>query len=86
MAPELVQHQYYNNNADIWSLGVLLYEMLHGHPPFKGRTVRNTINKIIENHLEYLSAVKPDAREVIDVILNLDLGERPTVCQILDSD
>ncbi len=37
MAPEIVQRQKYDAKADVWSLGVLLYEMLHGHEPFRVR-------------------------------------------------
>jgi serine/threonine protein kinase len=85
MAPELVKHEYYNDNADLWSLGILLYEMLHGFPPFKGRVQRDTISKILGNRLRFARNIKEDARDVIEVILNLDSDERPTVCQILDS-
>jgi len=85
MAPELIKHEYYNDNADMWSLGILLYEMLHGFPPFKGRVQRDTISKILGNHLRFARNIKEDARVVMEVILNLNSDERPTVCQILDS-
>ena len=34
MAPEIINEQPYNCSIDIWSLGVLLYELLHGYSPF----------------------------------------------------
>eukprot|EP01129_Flabellula_baltica_P002041 TRINITY_DN11901_c0_g1_i1.p1 TRINITY_DN11901_c0_g1~~TRINITY_DN11901_c0_g1_i1.p1 ORF type:complete len:372 (+),score=64.18 TRINITY_DN11901_c0_g1_i1:116-1117(+) len=34
MAPELIQHEEYSFSVDIWSIGVLLIEMLTGHPPY----------------------------------------------------
>ena len=34
MAPEIVNELPYNSSIDIWSLGVLLYELLHGYSPF----------------------------------------------------
>lgn len=38
MAPELVNKQeYFGKPVDIWALGVLLYVLVSGHFPFKGR-------------------------------------------------
>ncbi|TYJ08275.1 hypothetical protein E1A91_A11G063400v1 [Gossypium mustelinum] len=38
MAPEVLQFQSYNEKVDMWSLGAILFELLNGHPPFRGRT------------------------------------------------
>ena len=34
MAPELVTEMPYNHTTDLWSLGVILYELYVGQPPF----------------------------------------------------
>jgi serine/threonine protein kinase len=44
MAPEILNGQIYSNKADIWSIGVVLYEMLYGYCPFES----NSIPKLIE--------------------------------------
>jgi len=38
MAPEMLFKAEYDYRVDVWALGVLLYEMLHGCAPFKGKT------------------------------------------------
>jgi len=49
MAPELVNEDPYGQSIDVWSLGILLYELLHGYSPFRAK---NTSNKFNDN--EYI--------------------------------
>ena len=46
MSPEVVNLTYYNENIDIWSLGILLYEMIHGYTPFDAKTSNEIIKRI----------------------------------------
>lgn len=39
MPPEIVNEKYHTEKVDIWSLGILLYEMIHGKAPFKASTL-----------------------------------------------
>lgn len=39
MAPEMIFDRSYGHEIDIWALGILLYELLHGYAPFEGETV-----------------------------------------------
>lgn len=48
MAPEVLEHREYNYKADIWSLGVITFELLTGDPPFNASSkieLRDTIKK-----------------------------------------
>ena len=49
MAPEMVKNQSHDHRLDIWCLGVLLYEMLHGYAPFKGRNDQEKCRNISMN-------------------------------------
>lgn len=37
MAPEMIEDRAHDHTLDIWCLGVLLYELLHGYAPFDGK-------------------------------------------------
>ena len=51
MSPEIINNKEYGKGSDIWALGILLYEMLHGYSPFHPnmRIARNPIEEIIYN-------------------------------------
>ena len=44
MAPEILKGYDYNIKADIWSMGVLLFEMLFGYCPFEEKSIARLIN------------------------------------------
>lgn len=39
MAPEILEKEYYDCSTDIWSLGILLYELFHNCSPFKDKNL-----------------------------------------------
>jgi serine/threonine-protein kinase ULK/ATG1 len=39
MAPEILAGRRYNNKADIWSIGIMFYELLYGYCPFEERSM-----------------------------------------------
>jgi len=46
MSPEQVNGQEHEAASDLWSLGVILYEMLAGHAPFGGETIPNVLYQV----------------------------------------
>src|SRR3972149_5050280 len=69
MSPEQVQRQETDHRSDIFSLGVLLYEMLTGQPPFKGVHETAISYEIVNVDSLPLSAIKPEIPPDLDVIV-----------------
>ncbi|CAM9740228.1 unnamed protein product [Scytosiphon promiscuus] len=66
LPPEMVEGKDHNEAVDIWALGVLMYELLVGNPPFDASGHSATYRRIINVDIRYPSHVKPDARDLID--------------------
>ena len=49
MAPELLQNQKYNIKSDIWSIGIIMYEIVMKDHPFKSNNISDLIHKINNN-------------------------------------
>jgi len=72
IAPEVFSKSGYDSRCDWWSLGVILYEMLYGYPPFSCENPMETYNKIInwERNLEF-PADTPISQNARATILSL---------------
>lgn len=46
MAPEIIKYKSYNNKSDIWSFGIIIYEILTGEMPYKANTVYELFKQI----------------------------------------
>jgi serine/threonine protein kinase len=89
MPPEIVQKKDYigkrifiykfkGKNADVWSLGILLYTLLCGAFPFRALNEKELYNKIVKGIYNFPDHITSKAANLIQKILNLNPNERPT--------
>lgn len=46
MAPQILERTQYTTKCDVWSLGIIFYEMIHGYPPWKARDETELLRSI----------------------------------------
>lgn len=83
MAPEIVSRRdYFATSADVWALGVLLFVLLTGSYPFKGKTDQEVYKNILAGNFEFPTQMPSCAKSLIRKMFNLDSTKRPTCSQI----
>ena len=85
MAPEMSESENYDNKVDVWALGILLYELLHGRPPFLSVNIFDKFKEIENANIVISPNISTSASNLIRNILNKDPLQRPTIHEILKS-
>lgn len=76
LAPEIIQSKGYGKAVDWYALGVLIYEMLAGFPPFYDEDQMRLYERILEGRLRWPSYFDPAAKDLIKRLLSPDLTKR----------
>ncbi|KAH9262360.1 hypothetical protein BASA82_000595 [Batrachochytrium salamandrivorans] len=78
MCPELLAHQNYDSKCDLWSTGVIFFEMMTGHPPYEGASPEELLMNIQRTELRIPphADTSPDALELLRRLLRRKPAER----------
>ena len=87
VAPEVLQGNY-TEKCDVWSVGVILYMLLSGNPPFNGRLDVEILNNVKQGSYEIQGGVwneiSDSAKNLIVKMLTLDPDQRITAAEALN--
>ena len=83
VSPEMVKKYPYNEKVDIWGIGVLIFELLFGYPPFSSNFNEDRYNNIKEGKINWPKEINDkDAKDLIGKILKINPNERLSLEEI----
>lgn len=83
MPPEVCLGKPYDHKADVWAVGVILYEMIMLKKPFESDTINGVLSQITSCAYEPLSEdVDPNLKMLVVALLNKDFNKRPSIIDV----
>jgi len=84
IAPEMLMKKGHDTRVDIWSIGILMFELLSGYSPFVAKTNQELYQNIKRLKIQWPKDMPPLAKNLISKILKLNPLDRPSFDEILD--
>lgn len=83
MAPEVCKGNKYGFKADVWSVGIILYELITLKKPFDGSSVEALFYEIMHKQLDpFINGVDSNLQMLCNMMLNKDIDARATMQDI----
>ncbi|XP_043388462.1 cAMP-dependent protein kinase catalytic subunit alpha isoform X4 [Chelonia mydas] len=76
LAPEIILSKGYNKAVDWWTLGIFIYEMVAGYPPFFTDQIMKLYEKIVSGKFQFPAYFSFDLRGLLRNLLQVDLTKR----------
>ena len=83
LPPEMVNELGHDEKADIWCIGVLLFELCTGKVPFDGRDLETVKANILRLNISWPRNIDPEVKDLISQILRLKPSSRLSIEEIL---
>ncbi len=64
MAPEMIKSQTHNHMLDVWSLGILLFELCHGRAPFRGNQIKISA-EICKGEISFRKGLSKEYKDLV---------------------
>ncbi|XP_044059222.1 serine/threonine-protein kinase 33 isoform X2 [Siniperca chuatsi] len=89
MAPEMMSGRGYSQWCDVWSIGVVMYMLLCGEPPFVSKTKANLLQEIMNKEISFTqpiwATVSDTAKNLLTCLLKVDPAYRMSANQLLEN-
>ena len=76
LAPEIIQSKGHSKDVDWWAIGILIYEMLCGFPPFFDDTPFGIYQKILAGRIDFPKHLSLEAKDILRKLLTIDRSKR----------
>eukprot|EP00747_Dinoflagellata_sp_TGD_P211378 gnl/TRDRNA2_/TRDRNA2_84607_c0_seq3.p1 gnl/TRDRNA2_/TRDRNA2_84607_c0~~gnl/TRDRNA2_/TRDRNA2_84607_c0_seq3.p1 ORF type:complete len:321 (+),score=77.80 gnl/TRDRNA2_/TRDRNA2_84607_c0_seq3:123-1085(+) len=76
IAPEVLLNKGHGKPVDWWTLGILIYEMIVGYPPFVDEDPMGIYQKILSGKIVFPKLFDKHAKDLVKKLLTADLGKR----------
>ena len=84
MAPEMLANTPHNHTLDIWCIGILLYELVHGTAPFQGVNPKEMQENIMKRRIKYKSTCTKEYKDLVEKLLQNEPNHRLPLIKVFD--